>query len=249
MPIGLVISPKQKEQILAGLCARNQSAQLVYSASDKPAVRASVRFLEWVEGMICVDHPMAGTRPLSLGPGEPVTLYFRWEKQHLSFSTLVTGRGKWRKGSLETLALYLQAPSKIVKGQRRECYRLSLIHVPDAVIQFEDPAGTGALWAGMLVDLSETGGGVMAEKDKAPGISPHDTFVSSFMLPGFEFPCMIPCEVRWRKELPDGDRFKIGVQWELDADLPEHRQLQKDLARFIANEQVEALRRKRDKEM
>ena len=247
MAVGLKIDLEQKLRILAEICNRNQSGMLVHSEPNKPIARARTRFLEWDGDTIHIDHPTMGPQPMVVRPGERVTIYFHWDDQRLAFSTVVTGRGQWRDGSLETLALQLRVPEKIVKAQRRECYRLSLVHLPDATIQFETAEDAIAPWGGILVDLSETGGGVIVEKDKAPRVKPRDTFNATFVLPGFDFPFIVPCEVCWRQDMKDGDRFKMGVQWQLDPGLLEDRHLQKNLARFIANEQAESLRRQRDK--
>jgi c-di-GMP-binding flagellar brake protein YcgR len=247
MGLGLKIDPEQRLQILAEICDRNQSGTLVHQEPGKPASRARTRFLEWDGDTIHIDNPTAGAQPLVVRPGEHVTIYFHWEDQRLGFSTQVTGRGKWRDGSLETLALQLRVPEKIVKAQRRECYRLSLVHIPDAVIQFDSADGATPPWSGILVDVSETGGGVIVEKDEAPNVRPRDEFIAAFGLPGFDYPIIVPCEVRWQQDTKEGDRFRMGVQWRLDENSHEDRNLQKDLARFIASEQAELLRRQRDK--
>lgn len=247
MAIGLKIDPEQRIRILAEICDRNRPGMLVHHEPDKPTVRARTRFLQLTDDTLYIDHPTAAARSLIVRPGKRVTVYFTWNDQRLAFGTRVTGRGKWRDGALETLTLQLRVPEKIVKSQRRECYRLSLVHIPDATIQFEVEDDSIAPWGGWLVDLSETGGSVIVKKNQAPKVKLKDEFVAAFILPGFEFPFIVPCEVRWRNDMKEGDRFKIGIQWQLDESTVENRQLQKDLATFIANEQTVALRRLRDK--
>lgn len=247
MSIGLVMPPGAQRKILGSACDRNQSAEFSLHAEGGPPERTKVRLLELRGETLWIDQPFHHGRPMLLRPGSAVSIVFTWGEQRLGFTSSVIERTTWTSSRGQKVpALALQAPATLEKAQRRGCYRLSLVHLPDAIIRFMKADGSGEPFDALLVNISETGCGISSEKDMADHVKVGDLYIGSFTLPDDPAPIVLVGEVRWCRPLRNTDRIEMGIQWQLDEGDPEARRVQRRLAIFIAQEQRLALQRQRD---
>ena len=146
----------------------------------------------------------------------------------------------------------VEVPAEIERARRQECYRLSMLHLPRVTACFRSLAepgeGSSGAFEGTLMNLSETGGGVMVDKGAGREVSADDLYEVAFALPGMAEPCALVGVVRWKKDLPDGERVMMGVGWQLDASRPGDREMQRRLAWYVVEEQRRMLRRLRSRE-
>ncbi len=283
MSLCVKVSDQSRHEMLADLCQRNTPCQLRYVTARRIKIDAKVRFLSLIEQRVVIDMPTVAARPVLIRPGEVVELFFLWKGQRFGLRSRVVGRTRWQVGKLQVLdALTLNYPEEIEKAQRRECYRLSLMHLPSAAItlrevaedQAADPsapinseaeeadgeaenadgevsdAGTEVPTTppgikGRMMNLSETGCGMVFEKTEARRFPINALYRACFVLPGDPEPFDFVGQIRWSRDHPAGDRIMVGIAWQLDPTEREHASIQTRLAKFIATEQREALRRAR----
>jgi len=98
---------------------------------------------------------------------------------------------------------------------------------------------------GRMTNLSETGCSAVFEKDNAPPFGRGHRYYATFSLPEDPEPFELTAEIQWSQDHPAGDRVMTGMAWQLDPTNRTHRGIQTRVARFIAHEQREALRRAR----
>lgn len=274
------VSDQARHEMLVDLCQRNIPCQLRYVSPKRQKINANVRFLSLADQRLVVDAPTVAGRPVLIRPGEMVELFFLWKGQRFGLRSGVVGRTQWRVNKVQALdALALQYPEEIEKAQRRECYRLSLMHLPSAAIilrtvseqepvaQLVGAASASALGSacpegkrmdeaaarpqadagvrGRMMNLSETGCGIVFEKSEARRFSVRAMYRATFSLPGDPTPFDFIGQIRWCRDHPAGDRIVVGLAWQLDPTEREHAAIQARLAKFITAEQREALRRAR----
>jgi c-di-GMP-binding flagellar brake protein YcgR len=247
MGLGLTISPDTQHKILAHLCERNQSAELVHRPEGGDPMHAKVRFLLVTEHGFWIDQPTKFGRPVLLREADEISLLFLWGDQRLAFSSQVIERGQCvvRDGP-RVNGLRVAFPERIEKAQRRSCYRVSMIHYPNAAIQFFRIGESQEAFHASMLNLSETGCGVIASAVKAADVLEGELYDTRFLLPGESGDIELPAEVRWKRKTEDRRHLEIGLQWQLDGGDMDARRIQRRLALFIANEQRLALHRQRE---
>jgi len=133
----LKVSDDLQQQMLSDLCARNQPSELVCNTSAGKKIRAKVRFLHLSGQRLFIDLPIISGRTIMIRPGEVIQLYFLWKGQRFLATSIIQARVRLQEHKTKTLeALAIQYPYEIERAQRRECYRLSLTHLPSAKITF-----------------------------------------------------------------------------------------------------------------
>lgn len=253
MTIGLTIPATVQQEVLTGLCERNQSGEMTWSSEEGSRVRSRVRFLELSGDGLLTDRPKVSGRPVRLPVGEIVQVSFLTNGHRMAFTTRVRGRSRWSGvGSSEVSALVLGVPQEIERVQRRECYRLSVLHLQPVEMRFSSPTdGEGPpdrRFEATLMNISETGCGVTVEKTEAQGVSADDPWDVAFWLPGVEEGLELPGTVRWTNTTAEGDRLLMGVAWQLDPSNREDLLIQRRLSRFVIEQQRQMLRRMRSRE-
>ena len=172
--------------MLLNMCARNQPCQLVYRTSSDRKIHCNVRLLHIAEDQIILDMPMDRRRPIILPPGQNVRLYFLWKKQRYTATTTVITKQKWPADASNALpALVVRYPDGIEKAQRRECFRLSLVHLPSAPVllrwltdlnaQANTPEATAETAREVLARLDDPDSSVhdVASKNRDPREAPY----------------------------------------------------------------------------
>jgi len=131
----LKVSDEIQQQMLSDLCARNQPCELVFISSEGARIKAKVRFLHLSGRRILIDLPLVSGRAVMIRPGEIIQLYYLWKGQRFLATSVIQARTQWQEGKSNTLeALAIAYPHEIERAQRRECYRLSLAHLPSATV-------------------------------------------------------------------------------------------------------------------
>lgn len=131
----LKVSDEIQQQMLSDLCARNQPCELVFISSEGARIKAKVRFLHLSGQRLLIDLPLVSGRAVMIRPGEIIQLYFLWKEQRFLATSVIQARTQWQEGKSNALeALAIQYPHEIERAQRRECYRLSLAHLPSATM-------------------------------------------------------------------------------------------------------------------
>ena len=246
MAIGQTISNDAQQKILRTLCERNHSAELAYQPNETTINRYKVRFLALAEGAIVIDQPMHSGHPVPLRPDELVEMVFNWGDLRLRFNATIIKKKKWQPAGGPRLdVLLITEPRTLAKAQRRNCYRLSLIHLPTATIRLMPADNQGEPLEALMIDVSETGVG-MIMPDKGVKFEQGRLYICSFNLPEDPQPIVLVGEVRWFVQDRENNRVKMGLAWQLDEENLDARRVQRRLAVFIANQQRLALRRQRD---
>lgn len=248
MSIGSLVRQSVAHAILEEACARNQVGDLVYHAPSDERFRAKVRFLAVSDELLTIDMPVSEGRMLSLRQGDPVTLYLGRDGQRLAFQTSVFGRLMYSIGGAAPVpAVRLMMPERIERSQRRECYRLSTVHMVDAnvTIQPVDAHPDARPIQGIMINVSESGCGAVFELSRVRSLEPGDLFNVSFTMPGEPDAFSFTAETHWTQLDEAGARIRVGFSWALDLDRPEHRREQTRLGRSIMAEQRRLLRRER----
>jgi len=253
MSIGTTIPVAAQHEVLTALCDRNQSGEIIWSSPDGQQLRSRVRFLGLSDDGLLVDSPTIGGRPVRLAAGEAVRLHFLASGQRMAFTSRVRGQSRWTEpGSPDLQAVALELPSEIERAQRRECYRLSVLHLPAVVVRFSSPTDgkrpPDRRFDATLMNISETGCGVVIDKQVARGVAVEDPYDVTFALPEVDEEFALPATVRWKKPNAEGDRVLIGVAWQLDPSNRESFLVQRSLARFVIEQQRQMLRRMRERE-
>ena len=253
MTLGLAMAAETQHEVLEVLCERNQSGDLMCCPEDGPPVRGRVRFLALSGDTLVIDPPARSGRALCFPVGEMVRVSFLLDGQRMAFTSRVRGRSRRScAGSSPIDALLVEVPAEIERARRQECYRLSMLHLPRVTACFRPLAETDEEpvpgFEATLMNLSETGCGVMVEKRAARQASVDDLYEVVFALPGMAEPCALVGVVRWKKDLQDGGRVMMGVGWQLDASRPGDREMQRRLAWYVVEEQRRMLRRLRSGE-
>jgi c-di-GMP-binding flagellar brake protein YcgR len=256
-PIGS-ISKKKQHQLLAEACARNVTGELIVPVEEgedpERAPQTRVRLLKLSDQAVLVDQPDFKKRDVTLQENDAVRIYFVVEDQHWGFDTTVRGTGQWQPSDQSHAVIdvmVLHPPEEVQRDQRRECYRLPMLHAPDnrAAFRIQSTSEYRNLpqdvIASFLLNISETGCGLVSRKSALGDLEEGDKIKVAFTLPEFDEPLRLPGEVRHVHEMRDGDHVTIGVQWAVNWDDPENRQIQEALAKFIAEQQRMALRRAR----
>lgn len=246
MTLGLTVSEDARTQMLSELCERNHPAKLTYYSDDDLHYRAKVRFLHRSGDTLLLDIPVVDGRPRSPQPGECVNVDFVWKGQRFTLTCRVRGRDHYTLAGAESVpVLCVDVPQQLEWDQRRECYRLATVHIPSAVIILTPADEQGPPFEALLVDLSETGGGVLTDRDHTEAVCTGDRFMATFTLPEESDPMSLEAQVHWLQPASAGDRVRMGLGWQLDASEWSARQVQTRLGKYIMAEQQRALRRRR----
>ncbi|NLX14567.1 MAG: hypothetical protein GXY44_13070 [Phycisphaerales bacterium] len=244
------LSPDIAGRMLAELCARNQTAELVFKVAEKPEIRAKVRFLDLTESEIWVDYPTVNGRRIAIHNEVAIRLFFCLEDDFYSFVARPLGPTSWSsRGAVEVAALRLEIPEDIERNQRRSCYRLSMLQHPSALVRFmvlpyECPAEPESITA-TLRNISETGVGIATPPEVAADLRIGQLCRAVIQLPGQDDIIEIPGKIGWIQKHQNGQQSLLGLAWQWDASGLEAHVLQCRLARFIMSAQLDVLRRRR----
>ena len=246
MPVdALDISENLKKQILLDLCQRNHYGEMVYLSNDSKMLRTGIRFLGLSQQCLVIDHPSMIDETPSLPKDGFIHIELSWEKQRYMFVTRVQSPTKWVLNDLITVnALCVNIPNKLIRAQRRKCYRLGLSHMPTATINLRPVDRSRHSVVGTMVNISEGGTSILTNTDAATELAENDVYLASFSLPD-ENNCPVSYYIAGTitqiQKVPERKRIRIGIKWDLN---PCDYQIQASLGRFIVAEQLRMLRRK-----
>jgi c-di-GMP-binding flagellar brake protein YcgR len=244
MALTETLSESAQDRILTVLCDRNQSVDLVYVRTDGTTVSAKVRLLGRETQEILITLPVVDGHPVPLREGESIGIYFLWEKQRFTFSSRVIDRRRWSPSRGSSIpALAIQVPDGLRRAQRRECFRLSTLHLPTAVATVRIVNSNRKPLQGVLADVSETGCALLVNCSNAEVFARGQTLTVTFSLPDLPEPLEITGDLRWHAFEEEDQRVRVGVQWDLDLSRKLDRQIQELLGRAIMEEQRRMLRR------
>lgn len=233
----------RQHAIIADACERNLSAHLTFASDERQNARTRVRLLRFDERELLIDHPRLDGKPIRLTAGMVIRLTFVWEKQMLGLSTTVRGRRQIEHGGVAAVpTIVLDPPSRLERIQRRECYRLSVLHLPEIAVELTHESNDSPLSA-TLVNLSENGCGIMTHLDSADAsYRVGRRFRIRFALPDESEPFSLEGTIRWLVRESAEDRLTAGIGWELDWGNHQDRSVQTRLSKFIVAEQRRKLK-------
>ncbi len=243
----------EMEKILAELCSKNHTGELVYASEPGVNRRAKIRFLENADDGLFIDYPLIQGKPLSIPQGDPLIIYFCLDETRMSIDTRVIRQTRYvQNQASECRALLVQKPKIIKKSQRRSCFRLHGIHLDADEIhlspQHNQASDEQATIEGQIKNLSETGGGLLIKRSSTKKMHTGQVYQASFHLENTKDPIVLNCELRWIENQSRNERLMAGFSWQFDPSDSQSRELQHRLAKFIMAKQLEFARRRREKD-
>lgn len=239
------------QEALRELSARSQAVDLVSRPDGGAPIRCRVRCLHYTVQQLSVDCPTHRGQALPLRRDAEVELFFVWKGVRLSCATTVLGR-EYRQDlggqSASTLSvLYLKTPTELVKAQRRSCYRVSLIKAPNtqAGIDIAEPDGAPVSIRTRIINLSETGVQVLCLLRDIRALRADQVRNITLQLPDDWGSIAVEARIVWIVHESDKCVARLGLEFCWIRRDPEHIRLQTQLARFIAEEQRQALLRQK----
>jgi c-di-GMP-binding flagellar brake protein YcgR len=243
------LSPDQHE-MLADLCARNHPAEIDFITDKGNRRLARTRFLADADDGLLIDQPAEKSAPLLLRPGESVMVVYLLEDNRYAFMSSVIRRELFELRLGQRIpALRLRYPSRIDKAQRRDSFRLSVLHLPLAKVGGETSINDAAVrFEGCMVNISAGGAClVLPDQDAARRFTKGDALTLELNLPDALSHFRMPARIVWLEREPAEKRLRMGVVWTLDDQEDEGREIYDRIARFVLIEQQRLLRKEADK--
>jgi len=240
---------QEEQEMLTEMCARNQPAEIDFVTRQGDRRLARTRFFAETEDSLLIDRPMDRSVALPLRPGESVVVYFLLEDSRYAFMASVIGRELFEFRARQRVpALRLSYPKQIYKAQRRDTYRLPVLHLPLSNIKGEITINDETMKIeGCIVNLSAGGACVVLPDHVAgPRFKEGDPLLIELDLPDALSSCLMPSRIVWlERELPE-KRLRMGIAWTLDGEEERGSTVYDQIARFVLREQQRLLRREAD---
>lgn len=240
--------------IIDDLCLRNHPAELQFTDDQANHFQAKVRFLHCRGDAFLIDQPRSEGKPLPVRPGHRVMLFFACAQQRLALQTSVLQRTTWNlHGQGQVPTLELTVPTEIFPAQRRRAYRLSMLQHTRMSVQVSRCTQDGGVpdeqpVECVMYNISESGCGLLFHKDYERLFKNIARFRVRFTLPNMETPLNLLANVRHRHRVSLSDRLMVGLEWSLDEDDPDDREIKDLLGRYIITAQIDTLRQMRQEE-
>ncbi len=248
------VDTEQCDELLIEACARNLPIELHRRTSSDELVVARSRILGLTDQNILIDTPQSGGRPLPIGKGRRLNVYFQTNNGQYEFQTQVT-ETRLRfdlNDEVKVLGCALRRPTSIQRGQRREDYRISLASLDEIAAELHEVADNkpdvcplpSKRFRGRLVDISRGGVAVKVDASERRYFDQGQRFFLTATLPlGFRQVTLL-VQLRHQRPILRGDATRLGMKflfWNPEFTLP---QIQ-TVGRFCPAVERRSIRKKR----
>ena len=242
------------EELITAACERRLPAELRYQDGDGMVIMGRVRLLGKTGDEILADRPQYPDDDGTIPPRRPITMHVALGGVRHQFDTWIVDENRAvRITDHQTLpGIALRKPSAVSDSQRRMHVRVSLLGYDPINVDLVRPyqgldhacAIDEERGSGWMVDLSEGGLSLVADRRVLRFPQRGERFFLSFCLPGADGEYDMLGSVRHTREVQSGDGVRIAFcfyPWNGNQ-LPRD---QRRLARFIAGHERRLLRRRR----
>lgn len=242
------------DNVIEKACARNASAELIYTHRNGTVTTARVRLMELNADELLADMPMCLDKGQKIPIGVTIDIHVTLEGNRYQFETeILEYHRKVRLNSHQTVpGIALNPPRNLEISQRRAHLRISTVGYEPISVSLVKPHPKvpdacpikAPVVPGWIVDLAVGGMAVMVDPKVYPKPVRGDHFFVTFELPSVDDDFNMQVVLRhWRVvERTESLRFGLAfVPWQV-------RQFHKDqqrLSRFIASHERQMLKRRK----
>lgn len=250
--------PKQSQsesgtEILLEACQRNAAIELHHTDGTGELTVAKTRLLATDEEHLYVAQPQCLGGVVSFRAGNQLDAFLSYQENLYCFRSTVVNPiipvALNERKRVQGMSLTL--PTRLRAGQRRRCFRISLIrHDPIAVSLHTTSAATpeacpldARRFTGTMIDLSVGGMGLGIDRCVYSTFNVGDLIFISFPLPSEVKPLEFLAQVRQSRPLTDDSNTRLGLQFEIWPTMADFRTRERLVQKFINDTQRAMTRR------